>query len=79
MSKKPCYTCQEPFINTKLEYLLNRKKNEAIEFAKKNNYTGSIAIVALADNAGFVFVEAERKTANQRATEYLLFDNGTAI
>jgi len=79
MSKKPCYTCKEPFINAKLNALLDNKKIEAKEYAKKNDYTGCLAIVLLDNQNGYKIVKPQDKTDNQHTAEYLLFNKGVAV
>lgn len=79
MSKKPCYTCGDSFIDNKRAILLENKQEEAIEYAKKNNYTGALAIVRLADADGFKIVKADQQSETDQAVTYILFDKGEAI
>lgn len=76
---KPCYTCKDEFVNRKLEVLFENKKNDAREYAKKNEYTGAIAIVVLGSGSGFKICEETKVQRGEKVREYLLFNAGFAL
>ena len=79
MSKKPCYTCKDSFIDRKKAILLENKQEEAKEYAKKNNYTGALAIVRMADADGYKIVRANDQQPQDKAVTYILFDKGEIL
>lgn len=79
MRKRPCYTCGDKFVSGKLTFLLQNKINEAKEFARKEHYTGAMAIVALESGNGFAYFKEEELKERARVRQYLLFDSGNSI
>lgn len=76
---KPCYTCGKPFVNTKKQFLYEKKISEAHEYAEKNKITGAIAIVPLMDGEGFKIVESTRLQDGEKPREFILFSEGVAL